>query len=428
MNNSRNKNIIISGFALFSMFFGAGNLLFAPALGEAMGKEFFPAMIGFITAGVGLVMMGAIASMKAGGSILEATSIVNPTFGRIFSTIIVLAIGPGLAIPRTAATTYEVISKGLMPNLSPILASSIFFILVLLFVYRPSKVVSNLGKFLTPTLLIVLGIIIVKGFIHPVGTPVEKGIVGAFGKGFEEGYQTMDALAALIFARIIYEDFVTKGYSDKKEILGMTIRSAIIAGVGLSIIYIGLIFIGASASGEGISELGRTEMLIHLTKVLLGRFGNIALSLSMALACLTTAIGLTAYVGEYFSDLFKGKVSYYVIIVVSSIFAAITSVRGVDSIVSISAPILVALYPTAIVIIFLNTFIEHLGQRGIVIGSVLGSLIPAVNSIINMFNKDIDLLSPIENILPESVAVFSWVIPVLILGTIFKIFYREKGK
>ena len=80
MNKNRNKNIIISGFALFSMFFGAGNLLFAPALGEAMGKAFIPSMIGFITAGVGLVMMGAIASMKAGGSILEASSIVNPTF------------------------------------------------------------------------------------------------------------------------------------------------------------------------------------------------------------------------------------------------------------------------------------------------------------------------------------------------------------
>lgn len=426
MNKNRNKNIIISGFALFSMFFGAGNLLFAPALGEAMGKAFIPSMIGFITAGVGLVMMGAIASMKAGGSILEASSIVNPTFGQIFSTVTVLAIGPGLAIPRTAATTYEVISKGLMPNLSPVLSSTIFFILVLLFVYKPSKVVSNLGRFLTPMLLIVLGIIIVKGFIHPIGTPTDKGIVGAFGIGFEEGYQTMDALAALIFARIIYDDFVTKGYSDKKEILGMTIKSAIIAGVGLSVIYIGLVFIGASASGEGISDLGRTEMLIHLTGRLLGKFGNIALSLSMALACLTTAIGLTAYVGEYFSSLFKNKISYNVIILISSVFAAITSVRGVDNIVAISAPILVALYPTAIVIIFLNTFIEHLGKRGILIGSIIGSLIPAVNTILNSIFGNIDIFKPLEDILPKSLVVFSWVVPVVVLAIIFNIIYKGK--
>lgn len=275
-------------------------------------------------------------------------------------------------------------------------------------------------------LLIVLGIIIVKGFVHPIGTPAEKGIVGAFGIGFEEGYQTMDALAALIFARIIYDDFVTKGYSDKKEILGMTIKSAIIAGVGLSVIYIGLVFIGASASGEGISDLGRTEMLIHLTERLLGKFGNIALSLSMALACLTTAIGLTAYVGEYFSSLFKNKISYNVIILISSVFAAITSVRGVDNIVAISAPILVALYPTAIVIIFLNTFIEHLGKRGIVIGSIIGSLIPAVNTILNSIFGNIDIFKPLEDILPKSLVVFSWVVPVVVLAIIFNIIYKGK--
>lgn len=425
---NKNKNILISGFALFSMFFGAGNLLFAPALGERMGTDYLVSSVGFITAGVGLVMLAVIASMKAGGSILEATSIVSKKFGRIFSTVAILAIGPGLAIPRTAATTYEVIKESMMPNLNPIIASVIFFLCVLFFVMRPSNVVENLGKFLTPVLLLVLGIIIFKGFTSPISTPVDKNLTGVFGLSFEEGYQTMDAIAALIFARIIYNDFINKGYKDKNEILSMTIKAAIIAGVGLAIIYFGLIYIGASASGKNLAEMGRTKMLIYVTYELLGKFGNITLSICMALACLTTAIGLTVTVGDYFKEMFKGKVSYNFIIIISSIFSGFTAVNGVDKIVSISAPILIAIYPTAITLIFLNAFVERLGKRGIVIGATIGSLIPALSSFISLFRPETNLLRPLDMILPASLHVFSWVIPVVILGAVFHIFkIGERG-
>lgn len=405
----KNNIVLVAGLALFSMFFGAGNLIFPPTLGRTVGSNYISSTLGFTITAVGIVMLGVIATTKAGGSIENIAGKLGDRFSLLFGTLILLAIGPGLATPRTAATTYEVIQGSIAPGLSPVVSSIVFFAIVLFFVLNPTSMIDRLGKFLTPALLILLALIIIKGFITPLGTPAQIEMKNVFGMSFEEGYQTMDALAALVFTSVIIKGFELKGIQEKKPLIDLTIKAGIFASVALCLVYGGLLYIGATTSNLDLGEIGRVPLLIYIAENLLGETGKLAMSAAMALACLTTAIGLTSTVGSFFSNASKGKISYRTVVVLSTIFSTYFAVRGVDSIVKISVPILLALYPVSIVLIFLNLFPNVFKKKSIYVGAVTGALIPTL----------IKIITNIEKLFPESFASFLWIIPVVILATIF---------
>ncbi|MDO5713369.1 MAG: branched-chain amino acid transport system II carrier protein [Tissierellia bacterium] len=414
----RNRDILISGFALFSMFFGAGNLIFPPTLGLQMGDAWIPAMLGFLATGVGLVMLAVIATAKTGGSIYDIGKNISRPFAILFGTLVILSIGPGLAIPRTAATTHEILEGALFPGLSPLLTSIIFFGLVLFFVLSPGTMIDRLGTILTPALLFTLCIIIVKAIFSPLGVPATLGETEVFGRSFVEGYQTMDAIAALVFTSVIIEGYRLKGIQEEHHLMKHTISASIIASIGLSIIYGGILYMGATASGMALGEMGRVDLLIYCSKSLLGTAGTLFMSLAMGLACLTTAIGLTATVGTFFEDLFQHKIPYKVLVVISSLFSGYFAIRGVDSIVAISAPILSALYPVAIVLIFVNLFTQHFQKRSTQIGAVLGAFLPTVFLLLSK-PLGVNVMEAFEEYFPLAVQSFVWIIPVIILGFIF---------
>lgn len=425
---NKKPSVLISAMALFSMFFGAGNLIFPPTLGLWAGDKYISAMIGFLLASVGIVMLGVIATTKAGGRIENMASKLGDKFSILFGTFIVLAIGPGLAIPRTAATTFEIIQGTMAPNLNPTISSIVFFGVVLFFVLNPTNVIDTLGKYLTPALLVVLAIIIVKGITTPIGTIVPTGAVNTFGRSFEEGYQTMDALAALVFTSIIIKGFKDKGVKDSKEIVKLTMKSAIFAAIGLSLVYGGLLYIGATASSLSLVRVEKVEFLIYITNMLLGGFGKYALSAAITLACITTAVGLTSTVGDFFFKLFNNKINYNFIIAVSTVFSGYFAVSGVETIVALSAPVLSALYPISIVLIFLNLFPNFFKKKATHIGAVLGACLPTVVTIANALNIKLPLLLEIKNYFPKSLHSFLWVIPVVILGTVFTIFSKSESE
>lgn len=414
----RNKEILVSGFALFSMFFGAGNLIFPPTLGLQMGSAWVPATLGFLATAVGIVMLSVIATAKTGGFVYDIGKKLGKPFAVIFGTLVVLSIGPGLAMPRTAATTFEVLEGSVLPGLSPVLTSVIFFGLVLFFALSPGTIIDRLGKFLTPALLVTLLIIIFKAIFSPLGVPADMGETGVFGRSFEEGYQTMDAIAAMVFTSVVIDGYRLKGIEKGPRLIRHTTYSAIIAAIGLSIIYGGLLYMGATASGLGLGEMGRVELLIYSSRELLGTAGMIFMSLAMGLACLTTAIGLTTTVGTYFESLSKGKVSYRTVVIISAVFSAYFAVRGVDDIVTISVPILSALYPVSIVLIFMNLFTERFQKSSTQIGAVLGAFLPTLSLILSKFTGT-DFMADFASRFPVSLQSFAWVIPVVILGIIF---------
>ena len=418
MKNKNNNNniVLVSGLALFSMFFGAGNLIFPPTLGLLVGSNYISATLGFTITAVGIVMLGVIATTKAGGSIENIGQKLGNRFSLLFGTLILLAIGPGLAIPRTAATTFEVIEGSIAPGINPVISSIVFFAIVLFFVLNPTSMIDRLGKFLTPALLITLALIIFKGVTSPLGKPTNTGIENVFGMSFEEGYQTMDALAALVFTSVVIKGFEIKGIKDKKTLVNLTIKSGIFASIALSIVYGGLLYIGATTSSMNLGDIGRVPLLIYIAENLLGQMGKLVLSLAMALACLTTAIGLTSTVGTFFSNASKGKFSYKTVVLISTAFSAFFAVRGVDSIVKFSVPILLALYPVSIVLIFLNLFPNLFRRKSVYIGAVSGAFVPTL----------LKFSHYLEELLPPNFGSFLWIIPVFLMGFVFIILDEEK--
>lgn len=417
------KDSIVLGAALFAMFFGAGNLIFPPAIGVASGESWFLSMLGFFFTGICLPVMGVLAVSKAGGTISEFASKVSHKFSLAFGTIVILAIGPLLAIPRTGATVYEI---GIKPlgDINPLLVSIIYFTITLLFVIKPNGIVDKVGKILTPILLAVIGIIIITGLINPIGTPVASKIENAFTFGFLQGYQTMDTLGAIVMGGIILAALLEKGYIDTKKQMKMTATAGLISGSILMLIYGGLLFLGASISGIVDPSITKTALILEITKSVLGNNGLFVISIAVSAACLTTSIGLTAIVGNYFEKISNGKLSYKLTVTVVCAFSALMSVVGVETIVEIAVPLLVWVYPIAMVLIVFNIIEAILPHKLAFTGGVLGAgLIGFMDALKTLPFKGIsEALTPVYELilkLPFASVGFAWVLPAIVLALIF---------
>ena len=406
---NKRKEILVLGLALFSMFFGAGNLLFPPSLGVAVGQSWFSAGIGFFTTGVGLPLLGILAFTK-GGSLDEFASKVSKKFNTIYLTTLILVIGPLFAIPRTGSTTFEMgvlpLIGGLDPKITAILTSIVFFGVTLFLVLNESKVTDILGKFLTPIILIILALITFFGILNPIGSPVESVIEGSqFSYGFINGYQTMDALASVLFGVIIVKGLEGKGIKDSKEQKIFLTGAGFIAAIGLGLIYFSLIYLGAQISS--MKNLSTAQTALMVADLTLGNSGKIAFGICVAAACLTTSVGLTALVSDWFSKLIN--VPYKMIAIITCLFSAVLAVAGLDYIINLAVPVLVVLYPVTIVLIILNIF--GIENKNCFI------LVTAITLIISI----LEVLKINLSFIPLSTLGFAWIVPAIIAFLIGKV-------
>lgn len=382
-------DVIVIGFALFAMFFGAGNLIFPPMLGYTYGNNWLYAGIGFTIVGVGLTLLAVISVAKSHGNIFSFTSLAGDKLSKTIIFIIALCIGPLGAIPRTAATSSEMmISNGF--NVSPLIFSIVFFSISLFLALSESSVVDFIGKFLTPLLLIALLIMIIVGIINPIGEMknINIGRGEILSDSMLEGYNTMDALAALAFTPIIVKSVVKKGYKD--HILKKTIEASFVAVIGLATVYISLAYLGASAS-TSVDGLSRVELLNFISKSILGDKGRYVLLIALILACFTTAIGLISSISEIFVKFSNNKLSYRFNAFLITLTSLILSVLGVDSIVEFSGPFLQFVYPLAILLVLFNLYGKDKIDKRILKNSFITvsivSLIDAIISFISVIEK-----------------------------------------
>ncbi|MGL5439022.1 MAG: branched-chain amino acid transport system II carrier protein [Filifactoraceae bacterium] len=427
---NKTKDVIVVGFALFAMFFGAGNLIFPPYLGTIAGDTWLAAMSGFVITGVGLTLMAVVAVAISGTSVNDLADRVHPKFGAVLGTVIMIIIGPLFAIPRTAATTFEIAIKPTIPGFNNLIFIAIFFAITLYLVIRPASVVDKIGKVLTPVLLIVLLGIIVKGVITPIGDIVSVENSARFSRGFVEGYQTMDALGAVILAGIVIKSIQDKGYTDKKERVAMTIKAGIIAAVGLAVVYLGLLYVGAGTSSIYDASVERTDLIISITEGLLGGVGKYALAITVGLACLTTSVGLTAAAGDFFSDISKGKLSYNLVVISTVIISAAIASVGVSKIIGFSVPILSLVYPIVIVLVVMTLALGTvIKSRAPFAGAVFATFIVSFMEFLVNVGIGVDAIKPIIASLPLVNLGFSWIIPAIVGGALFgavdKIINRE---
>ncbi|MGB5824432.1 MAG: branched-chain amino acid transport system II carrier protein [Proteocatella sp.] len=418
--DKKQTDILVVGFALFAMFFGAGNLIFPPYLGVIAGDKWPMAMAGFLVTGIGLTLLGIVAIAISGTSINDMADKVHPKFGAVLGSVIMIIIGPLFAIPRTAATTFEIAIKPIMPGSSNLVFILIFFAITLYFAIKPASVVDNIGKILTPVLLVVLLVIIGKGIINPIGEVAVLSEPVGFAKGFSEGYQTMDTLGSVILASIVIESIIAKGYTDKKTRVNMTIKAGMIAAVGLSVVYIGLMYLGAGLSSTFDGTVERTTLIIAITEGVLGGFGKYALGITVGLACLTTSIGLTSAAGDFFSNLTKGKLSYSLVAITTVVISALIASMGVEKIVSFSVPILCLVYPVVIVLIVMTVlFGAKVKSRAPYAGAVLGTFIVSFIDFLIGMGAQSPILTSIQTSLPFAKAGFGWIIPAIVTSMIF---------
>lgn len=345
---------LILGFALFSMFFGAGNVIFPPYLGLQCGTNWLLGFACYYLADIGLALPALFAILRCGSP--EAVfHRAGQLPARLLMAAIVLCIGPLLAIPRTAATTYEM--APFFAPLHPALFSALFFAVILFLCLKASAVVDLVGRFLTPALLLGLLILIVKGLLAPIGT-VSSGIPAeaAAATGIEAGYQTMDVLAAVVFGILILESTRAKGYTGRSGVR-IAAAGAAVAAAALLAVYLGLAYLGASAASVYSPALHRTELLLSIVQQLLGTHGITLIAVVVALACVTTAAALASSTAAYFSRL--TPLSYRTALALTCAFSAVVSAFGLEQIISFTAPVLSVLYPPTLILILLSFFDGH---------------------------------------------------------------------
>lgn len=349
------KEILVAGLAMFAIFFGAGNLILPPKMGQEAGPLWPIAFLGFAISEVILILCAIRAISRRQGSMLAFGSKVTPKFGTLIGTLVVLCIGPLIAVPRTAATTYEVAIKLFFPNVSIGFFSVCFFVVVLIFAINGSKVIDIIGKYMTPILLGILILIIGVGLSKPMPAPTYT-VGKPFADGFTVGYMALDALAALFFTGMVLNNFRDKGITREEDLDSATNKAGLLAGIGLAIVYGGLTVLGAYSQSYAPLDISHADLLTAIVHKVLGNIGNVAMSIAVGFACLTTAVGLSSATANFFEEVTKGKLKYELGIVITIIASGLLAVLGVEKIVALSTPLLLVLYPVVIVLIVLNMF------------------------------------------------------------------------
>lgn len=414
--------VVVTALMLFSMFFGAGNLIFPPMLGVQAGDNYWPAIIGFLGAGVALPVMAIIAIALSGDNVRDLASRAGRVFGLIFPILAYLSIGAFYALPRTGAVSFEtavVPLTGWESTLASGIFNFLFFGIALALSWHPNTISSTLGKFLTPALVILLilliGIALVR-FDTAGRAPAEAYAEAPMAAGLLEGYLTMDAIAALAFGIVVISTLRYNRVPEGKPLVSGTIWAGVLAGVLLGLIYIGLGMVG-QVLPDGDTYDNGAGILAAASNLTMGYPGQIIFALIVLLACLTTAVGLITATSEFFHTLAPG-ISYHTWAVVFALSSALMATMGLDTVLSIAAPVIGFIYPPAIALIILTLLAPLFGRdRFLKWTYLLGIWTAVIWSALTTFHSlgwGASAIEPIISWAPLQGVGLGWALPTLI--------------
>ena len=357
----RPSQLLAVGGMLFSMFFGAGNLILPPLLGLQAGTEAVPAMAGFLVAGIGLPVLAIVAVAVCGG-VRELAGRVSPVFASVFIALMYLTIGPFLAIPRTSSTAFEML-KPLLPAfdaggtmVATVAFSAVFFGVAFVLALRPGLLSRVLGRFSAPALILLIVMVVASSLL---GDPVEPAAphapydANAVSHGFLTGYQTMDLLAALCFGIVVAANVRELGVSEPKRMAGAISGAGLVAGALMMAIYCGLGFVGASMGASMPEATNGAAVLTASASAHFGGAGTVIVAAIFLIACLNVCTGLISCCSEYFAEVVP-RIPLAAWAAVFAVFSCAVSLLGLDAILAFSAPLLGALYPPAIVLVVMG--------------------------------------------------------------------------
>jgi LIVCS family branched-chain amino acid:cation transporter len=402
------KQTLITAFALFSLFFGAGNLILPPFLGYNAGEDWIWVTLGFAISAVIIPIMAIYGYARLQGTMLDFAKKVSPAFALVYS-ILVYLISISLPSPRTASVTYEMAVQPYF-NISSFWTSVLYFSLVLAFVLNRSKILNIIGKFLTPVIIVILLSIITIGIfgnLEPLGL---SSFTNTFTEGILEGYQTFDAIGGVVVGGVIVISLALRGtynYEEKKSIIAW---AGLISGLSLLFIYGGLIALGAFYSGMFEVE-NRTELLSLLSNQTLGSLGTAFLSILIALACFTTAVGVVTGTSDFVRGLFgESKLAYKITAILGCFIGVAVGQFDVGYIINIAVPALMFIYPVTIVLILLNALPNNFASNLVFRSVAITVLIFSIPDFIQFFTSE-NLLVDLQTVIPFSKYSLGWVLP-----------------
>jgi LIVCS family branched-chain amino acid:cation transporter len=358
----KTKQIVSLGIALFAMFFGAGNVVFPLDVGRMMGDSVPLALVGLFLSGVLMPLVGVFACAFFEGDYKEFFGRIGTMPGELLILVCMLTIGSLGAIPRTLTLSHSAFSW-YFPSFPLWIFTILAGIIILIFTLSEGKVVDVIGKYLGPIKIVLLSSVIISGFltsselIHTDFTAWQSFAVGLF-----EGYGTLDLLGAIFFAKLIILSVGEEAHVNKPEFLKGLLKAGVIGAGLLGIIYSGFMVTSAMHSSQ-IGVVGRDQLIFALGDFLLGRLG-ILVSFTVAIACLTTAIALTAVFSDYLSkDLLRGKISYKVAVVLNVFTICAFANLGFEGIMRVVVPIAAICYPSLIVLSLVNIAYKTVGFK-----------------------------------------------------------------
>jgi len=419
------KQTFVIAFALFSLFFGAGNLILPPFLGYNAGEDWFWVMLGFTVSAVVIPILAIYGHARLQGTMMDFAKKLSPGIALLFC-IIVYAISISLPAPRTAAVTYEMAIQPYF-EISSLWTSVIYFALVLVFALNRTKILSLIGKFLTPLIIIILVLIICIGLFLDT-EPMRASIFdNTFTEGILEGYQTFDAIGGIVVGAVIVISLMLQGTFNYEERKKMIAKAGFMAGVGLFLIYGGLIALGAVNSGTLDIE-NRTELLSLLSTNSLGDIGTSFLGVLVALACFTTAVGIVTGTADFVKGILGGKqIAYKITVILGCILGVAVGQFDVHYIINIALPALMFIYPITIVLILLNVLPERFISQNVFRAVALVTFIFSIPDFLKFFVAE-GSLDSITNVIPFSAESMGWVLPALLTFILVNVIEQRKVK
>lgn len=439
MKKNMFKDILITGFAMFAIFFGSGNLIFPPQVGLLSGEYVFWAIGGLALSGILFPMLAVAAVGNVGYGLQDMMKHVTSWWHYLYMGLGLLVVIFG-TIPRCGGVAYETGFEGIfgsLPVYARILFLLIFFGVSYYFAMNKSNVIDRIGKYLTPILLITLLVIILLAIFQPMGAiggGVQESGQEAFLSAFLTGYNTGDVGTGIICAGIFIAAFREKGYTGKEEYKKMMFGIIVIGFLLLFIVYGGLAYLGAQGGSDYPADVDTTYLLTDLARRLAGSGGSIVLSLAVIFACLTTAVGMIATTGQWVEEWTKGKIPYKWASLIITIAIFLVSSTGVSNVLTISGPIFTILFPMSVVMMILGLFKKFVPNDGAWKGAVIVSAVMSLFDALNVAQSSglipIDV-SGIMNIIykiPFARQGFAWVVPTIIGFFVGAVIYKVRGK
>ena len=441
------KEYVYVASMLFGMFFGAGNLIFPVYMGQAAGRNVWPAIVGFLVTGVGLPLLGVAAlGISRSSGLFDLSRKVGRPYAFFFTCALYLTIGPFFAIPRCATTAFTVGLEQILPHddkswLYLLLFSLLFFAVTLVLSLRPGKILTYVGKVLTPCFLVFLAIMVFVTILHPTTSisavePQGAYAVQPFFTGFLEGYNTMDALASLAFGIVVVQVIRDLGVTEPDAVAGSTVRAGIFSCLLMAAIYVAVTVVGVQSRGLFETSENGGIALAQIAQHYLGSVGLLILAATVTLACLKTSVGLITSCAETFTGLFPKGPTYRVWAVIFSLVSLLFANFGLSSIIGYSVPVLMFLYPLAITLIALSLFGKFFAyDRAVFVWTTALTLVGALYDFAAALPAPLlaacrldGVLAMLRETLPLAKLGLFWVLPALLGLVIGLILHFVRGK